>query len=194
MYKIFNLEKPCARITDIVMQVAEKCSINQESLAWHQSIQADGLNIVSGTFVSNRKLSLEVQKQYSNLKFPVTPMIGVLENVDTNHERLACYPPHSDRIRCVAINYYLDLGGKKVETVFYDRIDDHNDAAGGHVVRYDSVKKISSCITTDNAWYCFNARRYHSVENIESKRIILSLSFRMRYETFVSDTDILSLQ
>ena len=78
----------------------------------------------------------------------------------------------------MGINFYIDLGGDNVSTVFYDKHDPEDDLVGGHNARYEDLTKVSEHFCNDSTWYVFDTRQYHSVENIESTRVMLTISLR----------------
>lgn len=85
------------------------------------------------------------------------------------------YPPHHDHERTMGINYYIESGGDNVKTVMYNETKYNNDIP--NLPRYDQVTVMQEYRTEPNTWYAIEGSRFHSVENIESDRLILSLSF-----------------
>ena len=83
-----------------------------------------------------------------------------------------CLPPHIDRSRALGVNYFLELGGSAVRTVFYDR--EEPIIGKSYNITYDEVNVVEENIST-NGWYCYNVRRCHSVENIETRRVFIAI-------------------
>ena len=186
MYKKINLPKPSDKIKKIVLDIADNCAINTNSIIWHKTI--NNVNIVSGSFIYKENLLLQINEEYQSFfKHKLNSTVGVLENVEPNNLNLGVYPIHSDKVRHVAMNYFFDLGGSNVETVFYDKFDDLSDTIGGHVLPYGALSPVKNYITETNTWYCFNTKQYHSVENIQTKRIILSVRVDTTYEAFMNE-------
>ena len=94
------------------------------------------------------------------------------------------YPPHYDFSRTMGINYYIDTGGDNVKTIMYNQTK-YDDNAMPQLLKYDQVTVMQEYHTEPNVWYAIDGSRFHSVENIESDRLILSLSFEdLSYSDF----------
>ncbi len=102
---------------------------------------------------------------------PVVPIIGVMRN---STDKLASMPPHYDKVKGASVNIVIELGGSNVRTVLYEdaRTENFEDPF---------IKKISDCVPIASyklpkeEWHLFNTQRLHSVENIETRRITVSL-------------------
>lgn len=94
------------------------------------------------------------------------------------------YPPHHDHARTMGINYYIDCGGTNVKTVMYNETKyDNTDLP--QLPGYELVTVMQEYHTDPNVWYAIEGSRFHSVENIESDRLLLTLSFEdLRYLDF----------
>ena len=184
---IINLPKPSNQLTSLVKEVVKARPINYQSQHWHKKINPYPINCAAGEFFAEQQVSIlaisEYQKFFSER---LNPIIGIMHNTESTP---ASYPPHSDRIRFVGINYYIELGGKDVKTVFYDKVDSDNDLIGGHVLSYDNVPKITHTECFDSgSWYVLSSRQYHSVENIQTSRCVLSLCLQgIKLSKFVAD-------
>jgi hypothetical protein len=185
MFNKLCLPKPSEQIVSLVRSLATARPIDESALAWHKKQQPKDINCVAGEFFPDTafaELVLAEYKDFFNLE--VYPLIGVLQNVEVTP---ACYPPHSDRLRNVAINYYIELGGDDVTTVFYDKTDPIDDKVGGHVLSYDDLPTITNKITfKKNEWYILPSKQYHSVENIETMRIMISFLYIGEVEHFIN--------
>jgi len=175
MFTEINLPKPSEKLINLIKTVAASRPTNIGGQAVHIDVQSDNVNCAAGEFFADPEVSklalLEYQSYFYN---NLTPLIGLLRNTRTDAP--ASYAPHSDRIRNVGINFYVDLGGSNVSTVFYDKHDPEDDLQGGHNARYEDLTKVNEYYCNDSTWYVFNTRQYHSVENIETTRVMLSLS------------------
>jgi len=87
--------------------------------------------------------------------------------------------PHTDRVRMLALNYYWDLGGSSVNTVWYRYKDKSKPIYVGekHYPNYDKLEILETATLKTNTWYLLNVGVIHSVENIEASRKYLSLSY-----------------
>lgn len=175
IYKFF-LPEPSTDLINLTRQYALSEPIDISALEWHKTIQKTKINCAAGSFFMKSEITDLVRQEYQ--KFfgkEIYPIIGVMTNTIENVQ--ASYPPHSDRVRTIGINYYIELGGDNVQTVFYDKHDPIDDTIGGHVEPYENLKPLSCIKFSKNTWYAIDSRQYHSVENILTKRYLLSLSF-----------------
>lgn len=96
----------------------------------------------------------------------------------------SCYPPHYDTERSMGLNYYIECGGDNVKTIMYSETK-YDNIGMPIVTSYSNVNILREYCTQPNIWYAFEGSRYHSVENIESDRILISMSFKdLSYSTF----------
>jgi hypothetical protein len=102
--------------------------------------------------------------------------LGIIRNI--GFEKFACWPPHTDRVRIFALNYYLREGGEYVTTVTYNTLD-HNIAGEGtgKIYKYEDLSIDKIYHLKMNSWYALSVRQAHSIENIENMRLIFTLSF-----------------
>lgn len=186
LYSKFDLPKPSDTLIELIKQAVADRPPALEAQRWHRTQQPSDINPVAGEFFYDEAVGnqcrLEYQQYFSE---PILPSIGVLKNTT---DVPACYPAHSDRVRIIHVNYYVDLGGDDVTTVFYDKVDPVDDEAGGYVLSHSDLPKVTGSIKfKSNQWYLFNSRNYHSVENITGTRYILGFSFKyMLIEDFLS--------
>ena len=175
MFTEIDLPKPSKKLAALIKAVAARRPTNFGGQAVHIAVQSDGVNCAAGEFFAHPEVSKLALFEYQSYFYNnLIPMIGLLRNTRTDVP--ASYAPHSDRIRHVGINFYIDLGGSNVSTVFYDKYDPEDDLQGGHNARYENLTKVAEHYCNDSTWYMFNTRQYHSVENIETTRVMLSLS------------------
>ncbi len=138
-------------------------------------MQGPGINCAAGDFFLDEQVTDLGRRQFQQyFPYKLFPGIGLIKN--TSPDTLASYCPHTDKVRTVCINYYIEAGGQNVTTVFYDKEDLIDDLVGSHMAAYKDLNKIKEQYFNENIWYMFGTRRFHSVENIEGVRIILTLS------------------
>jgi hypothetical protein len=172
-----NLPKPSDRLISLVREAASTRSTNYASKAWHEGVQQAEINCAAGDFFAYEQVTAQSRQEYQQyFPYVLYPIVGIIENTDIT--RPASYCPHTDRVRTVGINYYIDAGGPNVTTVFYDKEDSADDDVGGNMLPYEQLTKVGEQHFNENAWYMFGTRRFHSVENVESTRLILTLSLR----------------
>ncbi len=180
-----NLPSPSTEILLYCAEFSKKSEIDHSSIKRMTDVCGTTHNVVSGVFVSDETLMSLVRNQYSKFFKNMVPMLGILEN--TNKNILGCYPPHTDKSRYVTLNYYLELGGIDVKTVFYNKCNYFPTNVGKNIFSYNEVTPVSEHLFDKDKWYCMDTRQCHSVENILSKRIMLSISFFIPFTIFIKN-------
>jgi hypothetical protein len=176
MIYTLNLPKPSNELITLIKSIADVRETNWGSKSAHEAILGNHVNCAAGDFFEHPSVTTLALLEYDRF-FPgkkITPMIGLIRNTKT--ESTSSYGPHSDRVRTVGINFYIDLGGENVSTVFYDKFDPLDDLVGGHNATYNELTAVEEVFFKNDIWYAFNTKQYHSVENIETTRIMLTLS------------------
>jgi hypothetical protein len=170
-----DLPNPSNELITQVKKYAVEAPINYSSVEWHKTIQNGKVNCASGYFFTQPSVTELALTEFAGFfTTKITPMIGVLSNI--NDRSVASYPPHTDRTRTMTLNYYIDLGGENVSTVFYTKKDDTILEPDFKVFTYEQVDPICSLNLSSNIWYALNVQKIHSVENINTTRIMLALS------------------
>jgi len=94
--------------------------------------------------------------------------------IAVHHGEIA--PPHTDYLRQYGINYIHQLGGNRVTTVWYQEI-------GKPIVRegrarqpdYAKLTVLDQVVLPAGQWHILRTDVLHSVENLQSNRIRLSI-------------------
>jgi hypothetical protein len=176
MIYILQLPKPSDNLINLVKEIALSKPLTLGTRGWRNSKQNTKVNSADADFSIDDKITyLGKQEFQSFFKEPMSPIIGIFRNTDTSLP--AVYPPHTDRYRSTAINYYIELGGDNVNTVFYDKRDQDDDMIGGNILSYNQLQIKNKYKFETGFWYLLDSKRFHSVENIMTSRIILGLSF-----------------
>jgi hypothetical protein len=173
-----NLPKPSPVLLEHIYRVAQNADLELGLKAMHDRIQNYTRNSVSRKFVENdaelNKQALIEYGQYFSEK--IIPAVGIVKNIQS--EKYACWPPHADRVRIFALNFYVESGGENVRTVMYKRHSNYTPGPGtGEVYPYESLEKETEFCLKNREWYALSVRQAHSVEDIETTRIIFTLSF-----------------
>ena len=119
-----------------------------------------------------------VKEKYQPLfRHTLHPTLICLRNHVPDHPKLACYMPHTDRDRAIGLNFCIKPGGKNVTTTFYNEHANLNVKDRPYKLYQDLT--VSTVVNlNDPTWVAINTHHYHSVENIETERILLSLGIR----------------
>lgn len=172
---IYQLElpHPSISIIDCVNRYVDNLILDTSKKEWLDQYHHNSINSALHSFTTNEELTQLINDEYGRF-FPdidIMSVVGVMRSADKTP---ACQPPHIDRRRSLAINYYFDLGGQDVTTSFYDFSDTIQIDASSNF-QYNDFKKIGHCIFDKNQWYAYNVSRCHSVENITGTRYFLSI-------------------
>jgi hypothetical protein len=163
-----KLPPPSAKLIAMFKEVAESNLVPQPLAEPNLAINS------TFTFASqeiNRQVQLEYLQYIPNTKFRA--FFGVMKNTMPGHP--SSISPHTDRRRLMSLNYYIDLGGSAVETVFYTFRQNFFDARKSTQLTYLKAGKKTKSVILDQGWYAFDGDLAHSVENILTTRTILSL-------------------
>ena len=187
MIKILKLPQPSIELVELCRHMAITAPLEMNLKKLHDNIQNHTVNSVSRKFIEdNDKLNLLVNREFQNyFRHPMYPALGIVKNIG---DTIACWPPHSDRTRIFALNYYIEEGGSNVQTVMYNTIDNYDAGKGtGNIFPYRGLTLDQVFHLDMNQWYAFNVRKVHSIENVVSTRLILTLSFHdLNYFDFLN--------
>jgi len=178
MFLKINLPSPSVDIKREIYKIVDSAALELDLKKKHDQIQNYSVNSVSRKFVEdncifNKMMKSEYSKYFDN---SFSPSIGIITN--TRPEKIACWPPHSDRVRIFALNFYLEEGGNGVHTVMYNTFDNYIPGHGtGKIYKYEELTIEKTYHLKMDQWYALNVRQAHSIENIETRRIILTISF-----------------
>lgn len=173
-----DLPAPSEKILKAIYRIAESAPLELELKAMHDRVQDYTRNSVSRKFIEDdEELNQLSQLEFSHLfeeKFK--PAAGIIKNLKEGQD--ACWPPHADRVRIFALNFYIQEGGKCVTTVMYNAKGDNQVGPGtGSVFKYEDLTIDTSYHLEIQKWYALSVRQAHSIENIEGTRLIFTLSF-----------------
>jgi len=86
--------------------------------------------------------------------------------------------PHVDGSRDVTIMWIYDTGGPDVDTVFWEVLNEPlvSESRGKWLDTYNNLKEYAKVRFRPRTWYLLNTRIMHSVENLQSPRIVLQVS------------------
>lgn len=175
MWVRLNLPSPSNSLIDQVIQYAKSVQFDVDGKRWleefHNGAITAALHTRGGNFNVdiNRQINQEFQQFFPKHKF--TSSVGIFKN---NSDHAACLPPHIDQKRALGINYFVDLGGDQVETIFYNfSATTPPDKAIN--VKLNETGGILNKVRFDQGWYAFRTSQCHSVENIKTTRIYISI-------------------
>jgi hypothetical protein len=164
-----NLPLPSAEIVSVAQSIVKTLTLKDKAdidVMYSPAVSAHNW------FFRANALDALVNKHYGSIfhKHRLFSVIGIMRPDD--NAIVSCHPPHIDRDRFLAINYYLETGGN-VRTVFYDRVG--KPASRTTWVNYAQANVVSEHILRTDCWYAFDTSRAHSVEGIVSERFLMSI-------------------
>jgi hypothetical protein len=160
-----------ADIVTKIINVADFMGRDNEPRYWLNNFHST--NSVNQHFAVASELTSEINEIYAPyFNQSVTPMIGVMRNVT---DQPACLPPHCDRARFIAINYYIELGGDDVQTCFYDYYRTSTDLSESKNIIPSELTLSQSKRFDKDTWYSYSVQQCHSVENVITTRTFLGL-------------------
>jgi hypothetical protein len=169
-----DLPEPSAKIIE-ALKTYSKHKITATWLAKKQELDnfhGNNTNAVLHHFDSPEFLNKLIQTEFQHLfpKHKVSGLLGIMKNIK---KVPGCLPPHCDRIRAVGLGYFLEVGGDNVKTVFYDR----KETIVGVTPRilYSEINPVEQHVFKQGSWYGYNVDCYHSVEGIESTRLMVAV-------------------
>ena len=168
-----DLPPPTAQLEQALRDFAATVTTDPDDKPWLEASQDQSINSVDASFVRAEELEPMVKEQYAQY-FPdtdIVALVGVMRNLESSP---ACLPPPVDQTRALAINYYLELGGSHVTTSFYDCFEQVS-ADRAYNFRYKDLDKVGEFCFKTQQWYAFNTEQCHSVEGIETERLMFTI-------------------
>ena len=167
------LPDPSAEFLRTVRTLVDTAQLDQAGKKWLDQ-QNHVTNSAEHLFFQNADIDHLMQTEFGDFfRMPIGGVIGVMKNTTTG---TANHPPHIDRGRGLAINYYIKLGGTDVSTTFYDLVED-TDSYSSKNFTYAQVadQRLGSVEFCANSWYAYDVCRCHSIENIQDLRYFVSI-------------------
>lgn len=172
-----NLPSPSLHLVSHLSNIIKETNLDISGKYWLDEQQQIN-NSAEHLFFARESFDVLVQEEYAKVfNRPVGGLIGVMRN--NGKTQYAVQPPHIDRGRALAINYYVELGGDNITTTFYDCVEDSSPTESKNFT-YSEInnKKLGSVIFSNRHWYAFDVCRCHSIENIQTTRYFFSIYFK----------------
>lgn len=180
-----DLPQPTAQLEQALRDFAAGIKTDPDDKPWLEASQEQDVNSVDAAFVRAESLELMVKQEYGKF-FPDTDIMAVVGLMRNLESRPACLPPHVDQTRALAINYYIELGGPHVTTSFYDRYEQVS-VDRAYNFRYKDITKVGEFCFQAKKWYAFNTNQCHSVEGIETDRLMFTIIRTTNTEAYTAD-------
>jgi hypothetical protein len=182
MSKVFylNLPKLPNDLSNHLINLCQNIPLQESSRQWLHNFQQGQLTIAGNEYATQNttidKEATEKLEEYFTNFFPGKELkfrLGRISNITPGSTSVM--PPHCDRKRQTAINYLLKNGGDKVYTCFYKENRMSSDLDFGENKFYKEVTLDSKFKFPEQTWHVYNVQKYHSVENVEGDRFLLSI-------------------
>jgi hypothetical protein len=176
MFLELNLPIPSDKIKNEVISLLATQQVNYENHINVGVLNPD-INVATCMYFTNDALTAMCKEEFSKLFSDdyYGSFTLCLRNLSPGQP--AFYPPHCDNGRIIGINFIINTGGANVETTIYENInDDSSTFEEGLMHAYSNDMIVAEKQRLDESkWYAMDVSRFHSVENIECDRLILSL-------------------
>ena len=159
--------------------------INNNSKKYFDNSQNNKMNCAEGQkFQCDYFVNLQIKKEFQPfIQETFYTSIGIFKNI--GDDNLSCLPPHIDSVRTLNLNYIISEGGENVLTTMYKTDIPKVTKNMLQMESYQNLEIDFSVKTIANNWYAMDIQNYHSVDNIENERVILSISFsHINYDYF----------
>jgi hypothetical protein len=175
--ELLNLPAPSDEVQSLAIELVDSWKPNQffknvKELVFPNS----NINITSAGQLNNPIIDELIKKQYQQyFNVDIGGTLSFFKNAGIDP---CCLPPHTHSVRTIALNYLVKRGGNGVRTTLmrFKNNTEPESKFGGYFT-YDDVIIENAIICNQPNWYAFESRLPHSVENIESTRIILAITF-----------------
>lgn len=174
-----NLPPLPAELELTIQEFAKQIPPDEPGRTWIEDFHNNQIKAVSHVYGRGNTFFPDIIQHQLNQLYSsyfnesVTGIVGKLDN--TQHYASACSPPHCDRGRYVAINYLLQAGGSNVKTCFYKQQRGSDDLTCAANLQINNLDFDTEFCVPEQRWHAYNVQYYHSVENIETTRLMLSL-------------------
>jgi hypothetical protein len=180
MLKTANLPKPS---DDILQFLTEMTSTDMSRKKYDLQFNFNGVselsqqcdrNIITPVFLISPLLTSMLRAQYGSFfkNHIINPFVIILEN--TNPTSLGFLPPHYDERSMIALNYCLRRGGDNAKFSVYNEREENYEVK--YVVKdWADLTPTQQYSVKTGDWYSFDTKRFHSIDNIETTRILLTM-------------------
>lgn len=199
---LLNLPALPANLEARIIEAANLIPLDEPGRQWIEDFHNNKINAVSHVYGrSNTFLTGDLNDAVTSVyvdyfKEPISIIVGKLSN--TQEYSFASSPPHCDRLRYVAINYLLQAGGNNVQTCIYKQPRKLDDLSAAENERYENLEINAKICIPEKKWHAYDVQFYHSVERIETSRLLLSILvnsnptveiFKQKYYALLNTTE-----
>jgi hypothetical protein len=202
MISLLNLPKPSDNLMSMIVSHLDTLKFSNNAKTYYDLTQQGKVNCCEGQiFQCSPLITMQMYKEfYPHIKMKFLTTIGIFKNTDLT--KLAYLPPHIDATRKLVLNYVIDEGGKNTLTSMYKMNCSKSTLPRDiQMISYENLDLSFSVKTLKDNWYATDVQNYHSVDNIETQRVILTISFsdinysyfKNKYNNFIVNEWLLDL-
>jgi hypothetical protein len=176
MLKRLSLPSPKEEVKIYAYKILNEFDFSQRKIDWTIQTWGKQFNYADVEYYHNQDFSKmvidDVQHHFNaNIDYVFIILMSSWDKIPR------CMPPHTDKMRRTAVNYYFELGGEDPELVFYTK-HGNKDIHVTDLEKYENLDVQSVHKLQCHSWFAFNGKQFHSVENITDKRLCITLSFK----------------
>jgi hypothetical protein len=157
-------------------------------------LQKENLKLLGGLSNKKKQFYVDIDKKIKRGVTPTRYLIDsdlehwIKENISDGHHQIIVathenkngsnlFAAHTDRTRSWVLIYYIRTGGKKATLNFYQEKNMNIIRELDISCRYKDLEKIESHCPKDGEWWLSNTMVLHDVQNIDSVRVAIQISF-----------------
>ena len=183
IYKL-NLPPPSGPLIALLEDLARSTALDIKGKKWLDEQNHSGNSAEHLFFMSDPVTEMVQQEFGMYFQAPIMALVGIMRSSDG---KPANQPPHTDRARALAINYFVQLGGDHVTTTFYDIVERPQlSHARNFTYQEARAHQQGSVVFEQDNWYAFDVCRCHSIENITSTRLLVSIILREHMQDYTA--------
>jgi len=174
MHVKLNLPPPSNAVIEQIKAWANSVQFDPSKKQWLEQFHNGAITAplhllgVKDKIISEQMI-LEFQKFFP--KHTITSTVCIMKS----HDNIpSCLPPHIDRGRALGINYFVELGGDRVETIFYNFTKQAKDSEASNIP-FDQTGGIRTKTVFTQGWHAFAADQCHAVDNLTATRIFTTI-------------------
>ena len=177
-----NLPKPNTDLINYSIKIINDFEFAYRKLDWCKKTYGFNHSYADYEYYIDDYITSSTLTQFQcYFKYAIDKVYLIMNNSHDGLPRVM--PPHTDKYRKTAINFYPKLGGCNSKLTLYKQYgsDQLNES---DLAPYNQLSKESVHSLAENTWFGFNAKQFHSLENITSKRLCLALFFTEPFDQF----------
>lgn len=185
MFISLNLPHPNSFIINYVENILQNLIFQQRKINWCEQMYGSNNLYADYEYYTDNTIVKLIQQQFQQyFLYNIKNVYLILMESYDNKPRVM--PPHTDKHRRTAINFYTRLGGDTTRLILYEKYGS-TDLDNSELSKYEDLIVHSKNNLNALNWYAFNPKQFHSIENVTSKRLCIGLFFVEPFDQFLED-------